>query len=145
MSFENLTPTWNDRPLTDPGFAADVVDLMVTLGDRQKGSITAIVCGPDDRFRTAMAVDLLSDFAGLVATELFRTALRPVLEVLGTCSDSSIVVALGRPEHDLLAVMDHTWSQAAAEVCAAAGVRLLGFYVATKRGIHQPSAGRVLI
>jgi hypothetical protein len=145
MSFENLTPTWNDRPLTDPGLAADVVDLMVTIGDRQKGSITAIVCGPDDRFRTAMAVELLPDFAGLAATELFRTALRPVLEALGTSPDAGLVVALGRPEHDVLAAMDHTWARAATEVCEAAGVRLLGFYVATKLGIHQPSSGRVLI
>lgn len=145
MSFENLTPTWADRPLTDPRFTADVVDLMVSIGDRQQGTITALICGPDDLFRVAMAVELLPDFAGLSPTELFRTALRPVVEVVESSPGTSVVLALGRPVHDMLAAMDRQWSQAAEDVCQAAGIRLLGFYVATRLGIHQPSAGRVLI
>lgn len=145
MSFENLTPTWTDQPLTDPRFTADVVDLMVSIGDRQQGTITALICGPDDHFRVAMAVELLPDFAGLSATELFRTALRPVIEVVETSPGAGVVLALGRPVHDIFAAMDRQWSQAAEDVCASVGIRLLGFYVATKLGIHQPSAGRVLI
>ncbi|TDD47277.1 hypothetical protein E1263_34955, partial [Kribbella antibiotica] len=63
MTFRDLAPTWSDRPLTDPALAADVVDLMVSHGDRSRGTFTAILCGPDARYRATVAIDLTSEFA----------------------------------------------------------------------------------
>ncbi|MEV0798443.1 hypothetical protein AB0I34_12175 [Kribbella sp. NPDC050281] len=63
MSFQNLPPTWTNQPLSDPARAADVVDLMVTLGDRRRGTFTVLLCDPDNHYRAALTLDLPEDFA----------------------------------------------------------------------------------
>ncbi|TCC63061.1 hypothetical protein E0H73_11310 [Kribbella pittospori] len=63
MSFNNLPPTWTTQPLSDPARAADVVDLMVTLGDRRRGTFTVLLCDPDNHYRAALTLDLPEDFA----------------------------------------------------------------------------------
>ncbi|WP_165553844.1 hypothetical protein [Kribbella capetownensis] len=63
MSFHNLPPTWTNQPLSDPARAADVVDLMVTLGDRRRGTFTVLLCDPDNHYRAALTLNLPKDFA----------------------------------------------------------------------------------
>jgi hypothetical protein len=58
MTFTNLAATWTDQPLTDPAVAADVVDLMVSLGDRHRGTFTVLLCDPDDHYRATLTIDL---------------------------------------------------------------------------------------
>ncbi|MFC6159671.1 hypothetical protein [Kribbella jiaozuonensis] len=61
MSFLDLTPTWTDQPLTAPDVAANVVDLMLTLGDRHRGTFSILLCDPDDHYRATISVDLPQD------------------------------------------------------------------------------------
>ncbi|MFI7068615.1 hypothetical protein ACIBL3_47040 [Kribbella sp. NPDC050124] len=62
MSFQDLPPTWTDHPLSDPTRAADVVDLLVSLGDRHRGTFTVILCDENTHYRAAIAIDLPSEF-----------------------------------------------------------------------------------
>ncbi|TCC08130.1 hypothetical protein [Kribbella soli] len=144
MSFENLSATWADQPLTDPGVAADAVDLMVSLGDRRQGTFTVLICDPNNHYRATVAIDLPPDFtlgsspSGNPAY-LCATALHPIIPAVHTAPGTALVLALGRPGPARMADLDAQWAQAAATICQAAGIRLLGFYVATKDGIYQPA------
>jgi hypothetical protein len=139
MSFENLTPTWTDNPLTDPDVTADVVDLMVTPGDRRTGTLTAVICDPGDRYLATVMIDLPEDYGRRDPADLFRTGLDPIFEAVRTVTGAAVILALGRPS--VAELDDRAWAAAAHQVCAAVGVRLLRFYVATKEGVREPAAG----
>ncbi|MFK4084565.1 hypothetical protein ACI2LF_10685 [Kribbella sp. NPDC020789] len=142
MSFLDLAPTWSDRPLTDPTLAADVVDLMVSQGDRRRGTFAAILCGPDAYFRAVVAIDLPSEFAGhphsLDTPGLCATALHPIIPALRTEPGAALLLALGRPGPPEWPEIDNEWSTAATHLCRAAQVPLLGFYIATQDHLYQP-------
>lgn len=152
MSFENLPPTWPDHPLTDPDFTADVVDLMVSLGDRRRGILAVLICDPGNHYQATVAIELPADaippdttpadrstFAvGPSPAQLCGTAMYPIIPAVRTAPDAALILALGRPGPARLADLDNQWSQAATAICGAAGVRLIGFYVATKDGIYRP-------
>jgi hypothetical protein len=149
MSFENLSATWADQPLTDPDLAADAVDLMVSLGNRRRGTFTVLICDPDAHYRATLSIDLPrncipeatrhTDPRSLSPAQVCATALHPIIPAVHTAPDTALVLALGRPGPTHLPDLDAQWAQAAAIICQAAGIRLLGFYVATKDGIHQPA------
>jgi hypothetical protein len=142
MSFLDLPPTWTDRPLTDPDVAADVVDLLLTLGDRQRGTFAVILCDPDDRYRATVTVDLPSEFDRLDPTidtnELCATALTPILTAVRTAPATGLILALGRPGPARSPALDHDWSTAGTAICQAAHVRLLSFHIAAPDGVYQP-------
>lgn len=140
MSFENLSSTWADQPLTDPDVAADAVDLMVSLGDRRRGTLTVLICDRDARYLATLAIELPLAF-GLDPSpaQQFETALHPMIPAIHTAPGTALVLAMGRPGPAHLTDLDAQWAQAATTICRAAGIRLLGFYVATKDGIHQPA------
>ena len=135
MSFEQLPRDWPDRPLTDPVLAANVVDLMVSLGDRHQGAVAAIVCDPDARYRATVVVELPPSQRPIPA-HLCRTALEPVVTSLQSAPGTSVVLALGCPVR--ASADDVEWAATATAICAEADIRLLGFYVATGAGVHQP-------
>ncbi|MFF0267381.1 hypothetical protein [Kribbella sp. NPDC004536] len=134
MSFEQLPTDWPDHPLTDPTFAADVVDLMVSLGDRHQGTLAAILCQPDHRYRATVIIELPSS-PGPARADLCRPALEPIVTSLQSVPGTSVILALGRRPNPI--AHDEEWASTAAAVCEAAGVPLLGFYVATKDGVHR--------
>jgi hypothetical protein len=142
MSFQDLPQTWPDHPLTDPIRAADVVDLLVSLGDRQRGTFTVVLCDEDTRYRAAIAVDLPSEFGpharSLAAGDLCTTALNPIMPAVRTAPGTSLLLALGRPGPEVWPELDLEWAEAATHLCRAAGVGLLGFYIASARHIYQP-------
>ncbi|MFI5733469.1 hypothetical protein ACIA49_25365 [Kribbella sp. NPDC051587] len=147
MSFLDLAPSWSDEPLTDPTLAANVVDLMVSMGDRYRGTFTAILCGADARFRAVVAIDLPSHFAAettsldhpsLDTPGLCATALHPIVPALRTEPGAALLLALGRPGPPTWPALDHEWSTAATHLCRAAQVPLLGFYIATPEHLYQP-------
>ncbi|MFI6829697.1 hypothetical protein ACIBG5_21570 [Kribbella sp. NPDC050241] len=149
MSFQNLPPTWTNQPLSDPARAADVVDLMVTLGDRRRGTFTVLLCDPDNHYRAALTLDLPADFAvpvEHVASHHHRTgtagvcssALDPILPAVRTAPGTGLILALGRPGPPFQPEMDTEWAEAATRICQAADVRLLGFYVASADHVYQP-------
>ncbi|GAA3102249.1 hypothetical protein JOF29_003373 [Kribbella aluminosa] len=139
MSFEQLSSTWPDHPLTDPALAANVVDLMVSFGDRARGTLTVLLCDSDGRYRSTVIVELPSP--GPTPAQLCETALGPIVEAVRTAPGTTVVLALGRSGSGSPTDTDDQWATAARENCAAAGIRLLGFYIATKDGIYQPPVG----
>jgi hypothetical protein len=140
MSYLDLAPAWTDRPLTDPALATDVVDLMVTHGERSRGTFAAILCDPDARFRAVITIDLRAEFAGhpLDTPNLCATALHPIVPALRTDPGAALLLALGRPGPPTCPAIDTEWSSAATHLCQAAQVPLLGFYIATHDHIYQP-------
>ncbi|HWD80420.1 MAG TPA: hypothetical protein VG497_16095 [Kribbella sp.] len=139
MSFEQLPTNWPDQPLTDPTFAANVVDLMVSIGDRHLGTLTVVLCHPDNRYRSTLTMKL-PRFPAHTPAELCRAVLEPIIPSLQTSPDAPVILALGRRSHDRADDhLDEECAQVATALCEDAGVRLLGFYVATKDGVHQPA------
>jgi hypothetical protein len=142
MSFLDLNPTWTDQPLTDPDVAADVVDLMLTLGDRQRGTFAVILCDPDDRYRATITVDLPAEFDRLAPPldthALCSTALSPIVPAIQTAPRTPLILALGRPGPIRSPALDQDWSTAATNICQATHLRLLSFHIATPEGVYQP-------
>ncbi|MEU8223911.1 hypothetical protein [Kribbella sp. NPDC048915] len=146
MSFEHLASNWADHPLTDPEVTADAIDLMVSLGDRRRGTFTVLICDPDDRYRATVVIELPPDCLptahnprpGWTPAQLCEKAMHPIIPAVHTAPGTSLVLALGRPGPRHLPDLDTQWASAAATICRAAGVRLLGFYVASKDGIYRP-------
>ncbi|MFG1622248.1 hypothetical protein [Kribbella sp. NPDC049227] len=158
MSFQNLPPTWTSQPLSDPARAADVVDLMVTLGDRRRGTFTVLLCDPDNHYRAALTLALPEDFATPIehvgphhhragtasnhhpagTAGVCSSALDPILPAVRTAPGTGLILALGRPGPPFQPEMDTEWAEAATRICQAADVRLLGFYVASADHIYQP-------
>jgi hypothetical protein len=142
MSFQNLPPTWTDKPLSDPALAADVVDLLVSLGDRRRGTFTVVICDSDDRYVAAVSIDLPSEFKHLMPTpqpsELCSTALGAIMPAVRTAPGAALLLALGRPGPDWWPELDTEWAEAASHICRAAEVRLLGFHIASAQHIYQP-------
>ncbi|HZX03207.1 hypothetical protein [Kribbella sp.] len=137
MSFQQLTIDWPDQPLTDPAHAANVVDLMVDIGDRYRGTFTVLLCHSDGRYRSTVIVELPPPGQDSPA-KLCETALGPIVEAVRTAPGTAVVLALGRSGPEGSTDADDQWAAAATETCAAAGIRLLGFYIATRDGVHQP-------
>lgn len=157
MTFLDLTPTWTDHPLTDPADAANVVDLMLTLGDRHRGTFTVLLCDPDNHYRATISIDLPQDHpwpphpdppdhrvqgerpgAASDPGSLCANALHPLVPAIQTAPGTGVILALGRPGPARSPVLDHQWAQAATAICQAADLRLLGFYIATSEGIYRP-------
>jgi hypothetical protein len=139
MSFENLPKNWSECSLSDPTIAADVVDLCVNEGDRRLGLFKAIFCDEQDRFHGAVEVELRDRFGQLQLDDC-RTPLRPVVMALRESPGIGLLLALGRPGPDVWPPIDDDWAGTTAAVCAEAGIRLLGFYVATPDHIRRVEA-----
>jgi len=142
MSFHNLPPTWTAEPLTDPRRAADVVDLMVSLGERHRGTFTVLLCDPGDRYIATVAIELPHEFEhrrpGQEPSELCSDALGAIMPAVRTAPGTGLLLALGRPGADVWPEHDLEWAEAAAHICRSANVRLLGFYIASAGRIYQP-------
>lgn len=138
MSFENLSATWTDQPLSDPDLAADAVDLLVSLGDRRRGTFTVLICDADNLYLATVAIGLPSTYSlDPRPAQICETALNPIIPAVHTAPGTALVFALGRPGPGRMTDLDAQWTQAATTICRTAGIRLLGFYIATKDGIHQ--------
>lgn len=142
MSFLDLPPTWTDQPLTDPDVAADVIDLMISLGDRQRGTFSLVLCDPDDRYRATVMVDLPSEFERLSqpldTSRLCSAVLGPLVPAVRTAPGTGVILALGRPGPARSPDLDREWADAGTAISRAAGLRLLGFYIAARDGVYQP-------
>jgi len=145
MSYLDLAPSWTDRPLTDPALATDVIDLLLTHGERSRGTFAAILCDPTARFRAVISIDLRAEFPGHApdTPALCAPALHPIVPALRTDPDAALLLALGRPGPPTCPTTDTEWSTAATHLCRAAQVPLLGFYIATPDHIYQPEPAQL--
>ena len=165
MTFTNLAATWTDQPLTDPAVAADVVDLMVSLGDRHRGTFTVLLCDPDDHYRATLTIDL-PDLANPLRTRstsahpagsagvagadaeheldpcLCSAALEPLIPAVHTAPGTGLILAVGRRGPARHPTLDDEWATAATTICRSTNTRLLGFYIATSHGVYQPDVTR---
>ena len=133
MTFEDLPPRASQIPLTDARVAGDVIDLIVGEADRAGGCVGLMLC--DEEHRGVQPV-VLHDVADDGRAEGLGTLLGLVLPLLAQ-SHGSVLVARGRPRGTVADDVDRVWHQAAIDLCAAHGVRLLGFHVATGDGVFR--------
>ncbi|ONI74205.1 hypothetical protein BWI15_12710 [Kribbella sp. ALI-6-A] len=145
MTFTDLPKNWRRRPLTDPGLAADVVDLYCSAGDRRRGTLTLFICDERDRFRGAVVIDLCDlaveplpkrGVGPQSARPIGRAAgLRPVIKPLQVFPGGALMLALSRSGPATTTAADREWVDAAIRVCRSLGVRLLGFYLASRDAV----------
>jgi hypothetical protein len=131
MTFRDLPPDLRDRPLTDRRLAADVIDLIIGAEDRARGCIGLMLCDGLDRGLQPVVVGDVPEDA---SSEGLRQLLELVLPVAAE-DGGSVLVGRGRRRGAAPNDLDREWHQQAIDSCAAAGVRLLGFHLATRDGI----------
>lgn len=134
MSFQDL-PQGQARELdlSDHSHAADVIDLITLVEDRELGCFSAMLCDEDNR---GVQPVCLNDVGPGSSAEVMAQLLTLVLPLL-TQTGGSILLARGRigplrPTDD-----DRKWHQRAIELCREHGVKLLGFHVATPQGVRR--------
>jgi hypothetical protein len=131
MTFRDLPPDIRDRPLTDPGLAADVIDLIIGDEARASGCVGLMLCDRDDR---GIQPVVLSDVPENASSEGLRQLLDLLLPVVAEAR-GSVLVGRGRRRGSAPNDLDREWHQQAIDCCAASGVRLLGFHLATSEGV----------
>lgn len=133
MTFEDLPDDWPSRPLGEPGFTADLLDLCVTHGDRLQCGLSVLICRRDATLAQPVFVGEIPD-----EDELPQTVER-LVELTQEMPDvGGVVLGFVRPWGSVTD-RDRALHQHAIEVCGRAGVRLLGTFVVTTAGIaHLP-------
>lgn len=131
MSFDDLPPNARDIPLTDRRIAADTIDLIVSLEDRAHGCLGVMVC--DDQHRGIQPI-VLSDVPADAGTSGLESLLHLLLPLVHD-NGGSLLVSRGRPRGAVPNDIDRAWHQKTIDMCAAHGVPLLGFYLATYEGV----------
>lgn len=132
MTFQDLPADWPTMPLTDPRITDDVLDLVVSGRDRDRGAIHLLLCDPADRLVQPCAVSELDDpRAELTKLEIIE----PFARVLRDNEpDGGLLVAIARGRGLAVTDDDRDWHQAAIDACNDSAVRLLGVHVVTHSG-----------
>lgn len=129
MSFEDLPPDWPRRPLTDPDFVHDVLDLCVSHADRAAGGLAVLTLRDD--LTLAQPVFVAGPLPRLDLREMMRT-------LLTACSrgglDSSFVIGIAH-EHGALSDDDRFVHQVLIDVCGEQGLRLLSTHLVSSADI----------
>lgn len=133
MSFHHLPDDLRDRPLTDPRTAADVVDLLVGDDDRHHGCVGLMLCDEAGRLLQPVVV---GDVPENASTDGLVSVLGLFLPSLAE-GGGSVLVVRGRRRGTLPNDLDREWHQVALDCCAATGVRLIGFQLATRDGVFE--------
>jgi hypothetical protein len=146
MTFQELPEDWPTRSLSDPHLARDVVDLVVSLADRERGGIAFLLCGPGGRLVQPVFVAGATTPDDATAERCVADAATEVLVTDAVTSDrepGSVLFAIVRA-HGGVTDTDRSWHQRVIEVCREAGVRLLGVHLVTlDRVVTLPSEVRV--
>ena len=127
MSFDDLPDNWADLPLDTPGLAADVADLVVGHRDRVGGCIGLVLTGAD---LTMGQPAVVNDVDDSVQPDEFRPFLDQLCRMVAETGGALLFVR-GRDGSVLLTDSDRRWHQLAIDACRAAGVSLVGAFLAT--------------
>lgn len=133
MSYDDLPNDWPSRPLTDPVFAADVIDLVVRESDRIDGAVCALLCRPDF---TMLQPVLVADIPDEPSPPACRAFLDLVLTGFGP-EVGAVILALGRAAGTVPTDTERTWHQVTIDICREKGVPLLAAYLATCDGVTE--------
>ena len=131
MTFNDLPPDIKDIPLSDPVLQADVIDLIVGDEARASGCVGIMVCDDHDRGLQPVVITDVPEDADSSGLRQLLDLLLPVVAEEG----GSVLIGRGRRRGSVPTDLDRSWHQLAIECCAARGVRLLGFYLATRETI----------
>jgi hypothetical protein len=133
MTFDDLPQRASEIPLTDPVAAGDVIDLILGEADRAGGCIGLMICDHAGRGLQPLVLnDVPEDADPADLVRLLDLVLPLVRE-----SGGSILLGRGRPHGARPTDADREWHEAGIDACRKAGVRLLGFHVATAEGVHR--------
>lgn len=130
MSFEDLPPNWTELPLSTPGLAGDVVDLVLSESLRAENTMLLLPC--DERDVGYPTPVILGDTDWFVAEDKRRE----MLDALAGIDLPSVVLALSSPHRLPTEVVDkwHTDAQAAfSEV----NTRLIGLFTAWPSTVNE--------
>jgi hypothetical protein len=128
MGFEDLPANWNDVPLTEPAFVADVLDLCVMQRDRHRGALVLLICDDDARLVQPVVVE---DLPERLDDDERARPFEVAVEAMGGVG--SLLVAIARRDGLTISDNDRDWAAAAVRVCGDR-VRLLGVHVVTTFG-----------
>lgn len=131
MSFEDLPSDWPSRPLTDPDFVHDVLDLCVSHADRAAGGLAVLTLRDDLTLAQPLFVE------GPLPRLEQRTIVRTLMSA---CSregrDTTFVCAIAH-EQGGLSDQDRGLHQVLIDVCAEQGLTLLSTHLVTGTGIQS--------
>ena len=132
MSFDDLPDDLYSVPLTDPVVQADVIDLVLGLEVRHGGSVALMVCDSLDRGIQPIVVTDIPDSADPAPLGDLLDLLLPMVGE----DHGAVLVGRGRSRSLVPTDRDRAWHQCTIDACHRHGVRLLGFYLATPRGVE---------
>jgi hypothetical protein len=134
MSFDDL-PKGQSRELdlSDHTHAADVIDLITLVGDRELGCFSAMLC--DEHHRGVQPV-CLNEIGPGSSAEVMAQLLKLVLPLLAQ-SGGSILLGRGRIGPLRATDEDRRWHERAIALCREHDVKLLGFHIATPEGVRR--------
>lgn len=137
MSFDDLPDDWPQRPLSEPRFVADVLDLLVSEADRRAGALVVVMCDADGRVVQPVVVE---DPDPDASEEERVRAIGVFVEAMGGCG--SLLVALARRDGLSIRPGDRCWDRAVRRACGAQA-RVLGVHVVTLSGSRLVPAEEV--
>lgn len=144
MSFEDLPPNWTHLPLDTPGLGVDVVDLLLTISDREANCLLVELCDENGVGQPAPLKVSGMDWncpAQERAQALEAVAQLQVEAPIWASGQASV----GAPGM-LLAVSSsralhpdpmESWRSSAQQALERVGSRMVGFYAATPRGVVE--------
>jgi hypothetical protein len=131
MTFRDLPGDIRNLPLTDPTLAADVVDLILGDEARAGGAIAFMLCDHEDR---GMQPVVLTDVPQEADSRGMQQLLDHLLPIVAE-AEGAVLIGRGRRRGLTPTDADREWHELAISGCAAHGVRLLGYYLASADGI----------
>jgi hypothetical protein len=129
MSFEDLPADWPHRPLTDPDFVHDVLDLCVSDAARREGGLAFLALRPD--LTLAQPTFVAGELPRLERHTLVRNLVQALSHVE---PDARFVVGIAHRHSDLTDA-DREVHQVVLEVCAEQGADVLSTHLVTASGI----------
>lgn len=136
MAYTDLPTGWAARSLTDLFLAADVVDLVVREEDRSTGSVSLLLCDADGRMIQPVTVaDVPPQSSEAERAAFFDAFLDHLGRALG-----AVVLAIGSPDDAVIETL--RWHDSGVTACRAAGVELIGTYLATPGRVRLVACGQ---
>jgi len=131
MSFEQLPSDWPERPLTDAGLTADVLDLLISFADRRSGGLSILVCDDQARLLQPTLMTEPADSIPLADRPGVIDFWVDVVEHLEP--NGGLLISIVRAKGLSVTDDDRAWCDIAARSCAGR-ITLLGIHIVTFEG-----------